>query len=60
MCLGVAYVMLLTFGMMILAMPMLCVPMLALGTVGTLLISGLCPALCCGWPRATPVSTIKT
>lgn len=37
-CLGVAYVMLLTFGMMILAMPMLCVPMLALGTVGTLLI----------------------
>lgn len=37
-CLGVAYVMLITFGMMILAMPMLCVPMLALGTVGTLLI----------------------
>lgn len=37
-CLGVAYIMLLTFGMMILAMPMLCVPMLALGTVGTLLV----------------------
>lgn len=37
-CLGVAYVMLLTFGMMILAIPVLCVPMLALGTVGTLLI----------------------
>ncbi len=37
-CLGAAYALLLLFGMMILAMPMLCVPMLALGTVGTLLI----------------------
>ena len=37
-CLGVAYAMLLIFGMMILARPMLCLPMLALGTAGTLLI----------------------
>lgn len=37
-CLGAAYALLLIYGMTILAMPMLCVPMLALGTVGTLLI----------------------
>lgn len=37
-CLGAAYALLLIFGMMILVRPQLCVPMLALGTVGTLLI----------------------
>ena len=59
-CLGVAYVMLLTFGMMILAMPMLCVPMLALGTVGTCSFPvsvRLCAAAGPEPPRFLPIKT---